>query len=143
MHTQRIRPLKVPVARTATPWYLVQTTRSHPAIVINLPDKGETAPEGGNMRSNAHIQDSSHVLDSASPDTPESPLSEQALMHKYSIGQLVYFEGAMQYDAARGQYKIVRLVPIERDNRVIYRIKNAAEAFERTAEEHQLRTALA
>src|SRR6185295_4327187 len=69
MQTQRIRPLKVPVARTATPWYLVQTTRSHPAIVINLPDKGETAPEGGNMRSNAHIQDSSHVLDSASPDT--------------------------------------------------------------------------
>ena len=63
-------------------------------------------------------------------------------MHKYSIGQLVYFEGAMQYDAARGQYKIVRLVPVERDNRVVYRIKNAAEAFERTAEEYQLRTAL-
>ena len=73
----------------------------------------------------------------------ESPLAEQGLMHKYSIGQLVYFEGAMQYDAARGQYKIVRLVPVERDNRVVYRIKNAAEAFERTAEEYQLRTALA
>lgn len=70
----------------------------------------------------------------------ESPLTERGLMHKYSVGQLVYFEGAMQYDAARGQYKIVRLVPIERDNRLVYRIKNAAEAFERTAEEHQLRT---
>jgi hypothetical protein len=66
----------------------------------------------------------------------------KGLMHKYSIGQLVYFEGAMQYDAARGQYKIVRLVPIERDNRVVYRIKNAAEAFERTAEEYQLKTGL-
>jgi hypothetical protein len=73
----------------------------------------------------------------------ESRLTEQGLMHKFSIGQLVYFEGAMQYDAARGQYKIVRLVPIERDNRLIYRIKNAAEAFERTAEEHQLRTEFA
>jgi len=64
-------------------------------------------------------------------------------MHKYSIGQLVYFEGAMQYDAARGQYKIVRLVPIENDNKVVYRIKNPVEAFERTAEEHQLKTGLA
>jgi hypothetical protein len=62
-------------------------------------------------------------------------------MHKYSIGQLVYFDGALQYDAARGEYKIVRLVPVERDNKVIYRIKNSAEAFERTAEEHQLTTA--
>jgi hypothetical protein len=58
--------------------------------------------------------------------------------HKYSIGQLVYFEGAFQYNAARGPYKIVGLVPIEKDNKVIYRIKNPAEAFERTAEEYQL-----
>jgi hypothetical protein len=60
------------------------------------------------------------------------------MTHKYSIGQLVYFEGAFQCNAARGQYKIVRLVPIERDNKVVYRIRNPAEAFERTAEEHQL-----
>ncbi len=59
-------------------------------------------------------------------------------MHKYSIGQLVSFEGPFQYNAARGQYKIVRLVPIERDNKLVYRIKNPVEAFERTAEEHQL-----
>jgi len=60
------------------------------------------------------------------------------MMHKYSIGQLVYFEGPFQRNAARGEYKIVSLVPIERDNKVVYRIKNAAEAFERTAEEGQL-----
>jgi hypothetical protein len=64
-------------------------------------------------------------------------------MHKYSIGQLMYFEGAFQSKAALGQYKIVRLVPIEKDNKVIYRIKNPAEAFERTAEEHQLTRGLA
>jgi len=60
------------------------------------------------------------------------------MMHRYSIGQVVYFEGALKYNAARGQYKIVRLVPVERDNKVVYRIKNSAEAFERTAEEYQL-----
>jgi len=64
-------------------------------------------------------------------------------MHKYSIGQVVYFEGPFQYDAARGQYKVVRLVPIERDNKVVYRIKSATEAFERTAEEYQLTPASA
>ena len=60
------------------------------------------------------------------------------MMHKYSTGQLVYFEGPFQYNAASGHYKIVSLVPIEKDNEVVYRIKNPAEAFERTAEEHQL-----
>ena len=65
------------------------------------------------------------------------------MMHKYSIGQLVYFDGAVKIHAAHGQYKIVRLVPIENDNKVVYRIKNPVEAFERTAEEHQLKTGLA
>ena len=62
------------------------------------------------------------------------------MTHRYSVGQLVYFDSTFGYDAARGQYKIVRLAPIERDNRLIYRIKSAAETFERTAEEHQLKT---
>jgi hypothetical protein len=65
------------------------------------------------------------------------------MMHKYSVGQLVYFEGTFGHNAARGQYKIIRLVPVEKDNRLIYRIKSPVEAFERTAEEHQLKTALA
>ena len=59
-------------------------------------------------------------------------------LHKYSIGQLVYFEGSFQYNAASGEYKIVSVAPIEKDNKLVYRIKNPAEAFERTAEEHQL-----
>jgi len=65
------------------------------------------------------------------------------MMHKYSVGQLVYFEGTFGHNAARGEYKIVRLVPVEKDNKLIYRIKSPAEVFERTAEEHQLKTALA
>ena len=39
------------------------------------------------------------------------------MMHKYSIGQLVYFEGSFQINAARGEYKIVSLVPIEKTTR--------------------------
>jgi hypothetical protein len=70
-----------------------------------------------------------------------SPTVSLLTMHKYSIGQLVYFEGPFQHNAARGQYKIVSLVPVEKDNKVVYRIKNPAEAFERTAEEHQLKLA--
>jgi hypothetical protein len=65
------------------------------------------------------------------------------MIHKYSVGQLVYFEGTFGHNAVRGQYEIVRLVPVEKDNKLIYRIKNPAEAFERTAEEYQLKTALA
>ena len=86
------------------------------------------------------IGDIYRVMDVLEHKPGRRRIALQPVMHRYSIGQLVFFEGAAQYNAARGQYKIVRLVPIERDNKVVYRIKNAAEAFERTAEEHQLRT---
>jgi hypothetical protein len=61
------------------------------------------------------------------------------MTHRYSIGQTVYFEPTFGNAAARGAYKIVRLVPIENDNRLTYRIKSLAESFERIADEHQLR----
>jgi hypothetical protein len=32
----------------------------------------------------------------------------------------------------------VRQLPVERDNRLVYRIKSVAETFERTADEYQL-----
>ena len=58
--------------------------------------------------------------------------------HKYSNGQDVYYAARSGNNAARGKYKIVRQLPIERDNRLSYRIKSAAESFERIADEHQL-----
>ena len=58
--------------------------------------------------------------------------------HKFNIGAQVHFEGAAYATAARGLYKVTRQLPIERDSRILYRIKSAAESFERTAEEHQL-----
>ena len=59
-------------------------------------------------------------------------------MHKFAIGVSVSFDGGTQTQAARGNYKVVRQLPVERDNRVIYRIKSMAETFERTADEYQL-----
>ena len=58
--------------------------------------------------------------------------------HKFSIGASVHFEASAYAGAARGLYKVTRHLPVERDSRILYRIKSAAETFERTAEEHQL-----
>jgi hypothetical protein len=61
------------------------------------------------------------------------------MTHRYSIGQTVYYEPAFGTAAARGAYKVVRVVPVENDNRRTYRIKSMAETFERIADEHQLK----
>jgi hypothetical protein len=60
------------------------------------------------------------------------------MSHKYSSGQDVYYEPQFGNNASRGTYKIVRLLPIEADRRLSYRIKSTTESFERIAEEHQL-----
>ena len=60
------------------------------------------------------------------------------MTHKFNIGALVHFEGGTLTPGAKGVYKIVRQLPVERDNRLVYRIKSANENFERIADEHQL-----
>ena len=60
------------------------------------------------------------------------------MAHKFSVGTSVNYEATFGHGAARGTYKVVRQLPIENDNKHMYRIKSAAESFERTAEEHQL-----
>jgi hypothetical protein len=59
--------------------------------------------------------------------------------HKFHVGVSVHYEGDRHAPGARGTYKIVRQLPVEGDNKLMYRIKSAAENFERIAEEHQLR----
>ncbi len=66
---------------------------------------------------------------------------ECPMPHKFHIGTSVLFEGGTLTPSARGTYKIVRQLPVERDNRLMYRIKSAAENFERIADEQQLRRA--
>ena len=60
------------------------------------------------------------------------------MTHKYSAGQEVYYQPAYGLSGNGGRYKIVRPLPIEKDNRISYRIKSVAENVERVAEEHQL-----
>ena len=60
------------------------------------------------------------------------------MSHRYSTGQNVYYDPQFGNNASRGKYKIVRQLPIERDNRLSYRIKSTTKSFERIAEEHQL-----
>lgn len=60
------------------------------------------------------------------------------MTHKFSVGTSVYYDGGTLTPGARTPYKVMRQLPVERDNRLVYRIKSAAESFERTAEEFQL-----
>ncbi len=62
----------------------------------------------------------------------------QSMTHKFAAGESVYYEPTFGKAAVRGQYKVVRPLPVENDNRLAYRIKSLAETFERIAEEHQL-----
>jgi hypothetical protein len=68
-------------------------------------------------------------------------ISEPSVPHKFHVGASVHYEGDRNAPGARGTYKIVRHLPVEGDNKLMYRIKSAAENFERIAEEHQLRRA--
>jgi hypothetical protein len=58
--------------------------------------------------------------------------------HKYRVSQHVYYRPSIKHTAARGIYEIVGTLPVEVEGRLIYRIKSAAESFERTADEIEL-----
>jgi len=63
------------------------------------------------------------------------------MSHKFDIGTSVYYEGGVLTRGAFGAYEVLGHLPVERDDRLMYRIKNMAEKFERTAEEHLLTSA--
>jgi hypothetical protein len=54
-----------------------------------------------------------------------------------AVGDKVYFDGPMR-GASQTQYTIMRVMPVENDDRRRYRIKSTAETFERVANEDQL-----
>jgi hypothetical protein len=58
--------------------------------------------------------------------------------HKFAVGANVRYDGGTMTPGARSAYKVTRQLPVEGDNRLLYRIKSVAETFERTAEEFQL-----
>ena len=58
------------------------------------------------------------------------------MAHKYRIGQDVYYRPSIKYSA--GIYTITKTLPVESEDRLAYRIKSAAETFERTVDESEL-----
>jgi hypothetical protein len=54
------------------------------------------------------------------------------------LGTPVYYSPSIKHSAARGIYKVTARLPVESDGRLTYRIKSAAEKFERTADESEL-----
>jgi hypothetical protein len=63
---------------------------------------------------------------------------EWLLMHKFVVGESVYFTASnVARPAASGAYEVIRLLPTDGDD-CQYRIKNSTEAFERVAKESQL-----
>lgn len=60
------------------------------------------------------------------------------MRHKYRVGDQVFFTTSnIARPAAGGAYQVIQLLPTDGDD-CQYRIKNAAEAFERVARESQL-----
>jgi len=75
------------------------------------------------------------------PSPPMQPLATAELpvsLHKYQVGETVYYTSpTFGRAAATGSYIVVKLLPSEGDD-YQYRIKSSGEAFERVAKESQL-----
>lgn len=69
---------------------------------------------------------------------PSATISLPRRLHKYEVGEAVYFTSpSFGRAAATGSYTVVKLLPSEGDD-YQYRIKSSGEAFERVAKESQL-----
>lgn len=58
-------------------------------------------------------------------------------MHKFSIGDVVYYRPILRGAASPGLYDVVLLLPDD-GSAPQYRIRSASEAFERVAREFEL-----
>ena len=75
--------------------------------------------------------------------TPSPPMQPVAIelpirLHKYQVGEVVYFNSpSFGRAATTGSYTVIKLLPSEGED-YQYRIKSSGEAFERVAKESQL-----
>ena len=78
------------------------------------------------------------IRTSSPPVQPVAAHEIPARLHKYQIGETVYYTSpTFGRAAATGSYIVVKLLPSEGDD-YQYRIKSSGEAFERVAKESQL-----
>jgi hypothetical protein len=79
------------------------------------------------------------MIRTSSPPVQPTAMHELPLrLHKYQVGETVYYTSpTFGRAAATGSYIVVKLLPSEGDD-YQYRIKSSGEAFERVAKESQL-----
>ena len=78
------------------------------------------------------------IRTSSPPVQPIAMHELPARLHKYQVGETVYYTSpTFGRAAATGSYIVVKLLPSEGDD-YQYRIKSSGEAFERVAKESQL-----
>jgi hypothetical protein len=79
----------------------------------------------------------------AAPSNGKANMSERnirTLVHRFHMGQVVQFIPGRGIDhRAKGQYTVVRLLPMDGDTPQ-YRVKNKADGQERMARENELST---
>ena len=77
------------------------------------------------------------MIRTSSPPVQPVAAHEVPRLHKYQIGEMVYYASPTCNAAATGSAIVVKLLPSEGDD-YQYRIKSSGEAFERVAKESQL-----
>jgi hypothetical protein len=78
------------------------------------------------------------IRTSSPPVQPVAAHEIPARLHKYPVGETVFYTSpTFGRAAATGSYMVVKLLPSEGDD-YQYRIKSSGEAFERVAKESQL-----
>ncbi len=78
------------------------------------------------------------IRTSSPPVQPVAAHEIPVRLHKYHVGETVYYTSpTFGRAAATGSYIVVKLLPSEGDD-YQYRIKSSGEAFERVAKESQL-----
>jgi hypothetical protein len=109
-------------------------------VTAKKASKSARLPVGKTTRATAgHPAKTTKMIRTPSPPvqpvaTPEIP----ARLHKYQVGETVYYTSpTFGRTAATGSYIVVKLLPSEGDD-YQYRIKSSGEAFERVAKESQL-----
>ena len=78
------------------------------------------------------------ILRTASPPMQPVAIELPVRLHKYQVGEIVYFNSpSFGRAATTGSYTVIKLLPSEGED-YQYRIKSSGEAFERVAKESQL-----
>jgi hypothetical protein len=89
-------------------------------------------------RAGAATKTTKMIRTSSPPVQPVAAHEIPVRLHKYQVGETVYYTSpTFGRAAATGSYIVVKLLPSEGDD-YQYRIKSSGEAFERVAKESQL-----